>query len=65
MFPNDNNYGYDFNKGEFNKRSEDFDRNFKKAAAGVGIAWVISALMSFAFLIALVYVAYHFISKVW
>ena len=59
MFPNN-----DFDR-EFNKRSADFDRNFKTAATGFGIAWVFSALLSLALLAALVFVAYHFISKVW
>ena len=60
MFPNNNDFDRDFAK-----QRDNFDRNFKKAAAGIGIAWVVSAILSFAFLIALAWVAYHFISKVW
>lgn len=59
MFPNN-----DFDR-EFNKRSAEFDRNFKTAATSFGIAWVFSALLSLSVLGVLAYVAYHFISKAW
>jgi len=52
-------------KMSFNNDFDDFDRGFKKFFAFGFVAWVIFALVDLALLAGVVYVAVHFLSKVW
>jgi hypothetical protein len=54
-----------FNRNFGDNFEDNFDRNFNRVATGIGIWSVISMLASLGFLGLLIYVAAHFLAKVW
>ena len=50
LFDNfDRDFDRTFNRDLFDNFDRDFDRTFNRAAKGIGIAWVIGAILTLAF----------------